>query len=175
MTDSLKDCVPRRFRKLAQEYWGSKPLLWPWQPLPSPLYAPEMVVAAAKTAGVHDMILHLPDGYDTIIGGAGGVLSGGERQRIGLARAIYGQPRLLVLDEPNSNLDDKGEKELINALRRIKVNGSTVVIITHRTLVLQCVDKILVMKEGMTANFGPKEQVLAKLMQHTAVPQVAAN
>ena len=136
---------------------------------------PEMIVSAAQTAGVHDMILHLPKGYDTPIGGGGGVLSGGERQRIGLARAIYGQPRLLVLDEPNSNLDDKGEKELISALRRIKTEGCTVIIITHRTMVLQCVDKILVMKEGSAANFGPKEQVLSKLMQPTGVPQVAAN
>ena len=121
------------------------------------------------------MILHLPSGYDTVIGGAGGMLSGGQRQRIGLARAIYGQPRLLVLDEPNSNLDDKGEKELVEALRRIKAGGCTVIIITHRTMVLQCVDKILVMKEGAAVNFGPKDQVLAKLAQTTAVPQTATN
>ena len=121
------------------------------------------------------MILRLPSGYDTVIGGAGGMLSGGQRQRIGLARAIYGQPKLLVLDEPNSNLDDKGEKELVEALGRIKADGCTVIIITHRTMVLQCVDKILVMKEGATVNFGPKDQVLAKLVQPTAVPQAAAN
>ena len=136
---------------------------------------PEQIVAAAKTTGVHDMILQLPNGYDTVIGSAGGMLSGGQRQRIGLARAVYGQPSLLVLDEPNSNLDDKGEKELVEALGRIKADGCTVIIITHRTMVLQCVDKILVMNEGATVSFGPKEQVLAKLMQPTAVPQTAAN
>ena len=136
---------------------------------------PEQIVVAAKTAGVHDMILRLPNGYDTVIGGAGGMLSGGQRQRIGLARAIYGQPKLLVLDEPNSNLDDKGEKELVEALGRIKTDSCTVIIITHRTMVLQCVDKILVMKEGAAMNFGPKDQVLAKLVQPTAVPQAAAN
>ncbi len=136
---------------------------------------PEQIVAAAKAAGVHDMILRLPSGYDTVIGGAGGMLSGGQRQRIGLARAIYGQPSLLVLDEPNSNLDDKGERELIESLRRVKSSGCTVIIITHRTMVLQCVDKILVMKEGAAVNFGPRDQVLAKLAQPTAVPQSAAN
>ncbi len=136
---------------------------------------PEQIVVAAQTAGVHDMILRLPNGYDTIIGGAGGMLSGGQRQRIGLARAIYGQPKLLVLDEPNSNLDDKGEKELVEALGRIKADGCTVVIITHRTMVLQCVDKILVMKEGVAISFGPKDLVLAKLVQPSAVPQAAAN
>ena len=136
---------------------------------------PEQIVAAAKAAGVHDMILRLPSGYDTVIGGAGGMLSGGQRQRIGLARAIYGQPSLLVLDEPNSNLDDKGERKLVESLRRVKSDGCTVIIITHRTMVLQCVDKILVMKEGAAVNFGPKDQVLAKLAQPTAVPQTAAN
>ena len=136
---------------------------------------PEQIVDAAKTAGVHEMILRLPKGYDTVIGGAGGMLSGGQRQRIGLARAVYGQPKLLVLDEPNSNLDDKGEKELVDALGRIKTDGCAVIIITHRTMVLQCVDKILVMKEGKTMDFGPKDQVLAKLVQPTATPQTAAN
>jgi ATP-binding cassette subfamily C protein EexD len=135
---------------------------------------PEKIVAAAKLSGVHDLILHLPNGYDTRIGGAGGVLSGGQRQRIGLARAVYGNPRFMVLDEPNSNLDDQGEKELVEALKRIKANGCTVVVITHRTMVLQCVDKILVMKEGAAAGFGPRDQVLASLMAPASAPQSAA-
>jgi len=128
---------------------------------------PDKVVEAAKTAGVHELILHLPQGYDTIIGGSGGILSGGQRQRIGLARAIYGSPRYLVLDEPNSNLDDQGERELVEAIRRIKSEGATVIIITHRTMVLQCVDKILVMRDGAASHFGPRDQVLAAL----AAPQ----
>ena len=131
----------------------------------------EKIVAAASLAGIHEMILRLPQGYDTVIGGAGGMLSGGQRQRIGMARAVFGDPKLLILDEPNSNLDDQGEKELVESLRRIKERGCTVVVITHRTMVLQCVDKILVMKEGAAANFGPKDQVLAKLLQPTAVPK----
>lgn len=136
---------------------------------------PESIVSAAKLAGVHDMILRLPNGYDTIIGGAGGMLSGGQRQRIGLARAVFGNPRFMVLDEPNSNLDDQGEKELVEALRRIKAEGCTIVVITHRTMVLQCVDKILVMKEGAAVSFGPKDQVLSSLMAPAAVPKAAAN
>ena len=133
------------------------------------------IVEAAKLAGVHEMILRLPEGYDTIIGGAGGMLSGGQRQRIGLARAVYDSPKLLVLDEPNSNLDDQGEKELVEALRRIKAQGCTIVVITHRTMVLQCVDHILVMKDGAAVSFGPKDQVLANLMAPTAVPKSAAS
>jgi ATP-binding cassette subfamily C protein EexD len=125
--------------------------------------SPEKVVAAAKLSGVHEMILQLPQGYDTVIGAAGGVLSGGQRQRIGLARAVYGSPKLMVLDEPNSNLDDQGEKELVEAINRIKQMGCTVIVITHRTMVLQCVDKILVMKDGQAVAFGPKDQVLASL------------
>ena len=128
---------------------------------------PDKVVEAARTAGVHDLILHLPQGYDTVIGGSGGILSGGQRQRIGLARAIYGSPKYLVLDEPNSNIDDQGERELVEAIRRIKSEGATVIIITHRTMVLQCVDKILVMRDGAASHFGPRDQVLAAL----AAPQ----
>lgn len=135
----------------------------------------EDIVEAAKLAGVHEMILRLPEGYDTIIGGAGGMLSGGQRQRIGLARAVFAKPKFMVLDEPNSNLDDRGEKELVKALRRIKAEGCTIVVITHRTMVLQCVDKILVMKEGAAVSFGPKDQVLASLMAPAAVPKAAAN
>jgi len=124
---------------------------------------PDKVVEAAKTAGVHGLILHLPQGYDTVIGGSGGILSGGQRQRIGLARAIYGSPKYLVLDEPNSNLDDQGERELVQAIQRVKAEGATVIIITHRTMVLQCVDKILVMRDGAASHFGPRDQVLAAL------------
>jgi ATP-binding cassette subfamily C protein EexD len=135
--------------------------------------SPDRVVAAAKLSGVHEMILLLPQGYDTVIGGAGGVLSGGQRQRIGLARAVYGSPKLVVLDEPNSNLDDQGEKELVEAINRIKQMGSTVVVITHRTMVLQCVDKILVLKDGLAAAFGPKDQVLASLRAPAKAPATA--
>lgn len=124
----------------------------------------QKIVAAARLAGVHELILHLPDGYDTIIGSSSGALSGGQRQRIGLARAVYGNPRLLVLDEPNSNLDDQGERELVTALQRIKAEGSTVVVISHRTMVLHAMDKLLVMKDGTAVSFGPKDQVLASLM-----------
>jgi ATP-binding cassette subfamily C protein EexD len=125
----------------------------------------EKIVAAAKLAGVHELILRQPDGYDTVIGGAGGVLSGGQRQRIGFARAIYGNPKLLVLDEPNSNLDEQGEKELVTAIQRVKAQGCTIVIISHRTLVLGCVDKLLVLKDGAPVAFGPRDQVLQALAQ----------
>lgn len=136
---------------------------------------PALIVAAAQLAGVHEMILLLPNGYDTVIGGAGGMLSGGQRQRIGLARAVFGNPKLLILDEPNSNLDDQGEKELVEALRRIKIQGCTILVITHRTMVLKCVDKILVMKEGMAVHFGPRDQILASLATPGAVPKSAAS
>lgn len=134
---------------------------------------PEKIVEAARISGVHEMILRLPAGYDTVIGGSGGVLSGGQRQRIGLARAVYGKPKLLVLDEPNSNLDDQGERELVVALQRIKEEGCTIIVITHRTMVLACVDKMLVMKDGMAVSFGPRQQVLAGLMQQTDTRKAA--
>ena len=134
---------------------------------------PDKIVEAARLSGVHDLILRLPNGYDTVIGGSGGILSGGQRQRIGLARAVYGSPKLIVLDEPNSNLDDQGERELAAALQRVKEQGSTVIVITHRTMVLMCVDKILIMKEGAAVNFGPREQVLASLMPQTETRKTA--
>ena len=135
----------------------------------------EAIVAAAELAGVHQLVLGLPNGYNTMIGGSGGILSGGQRQRIGLARAVYRNPCLIVLDEPNSNLDDQGEKELVEALARIKQEGSTVIVISHRTLVLQSVDKMLVLKEGATVNYGPRSQVLASLMKPAPkLPQSAA-
>jgi ATP-binding cassette subfamily C protein EexD len=125
--------------------------------------SPEKIVAAAKLSGVHEMIVQLSQGYDTVIGSASGMLSGGQRQRIGFARAVYGNPKLIVLDEPNSNLDDQGEKELVESINRIKQIGCTVIVITHRTMVLKCVDKILVVKAGQASAFGPRDQILASL------------
>ena len=123
------------------------------------------VIAAAQLAGVHELILKFPQGYDTHIGSSGGALSGGQRQRIALARAVFGSPKLLILDEPNSNLDDQGEKELVQALNRIKLNGCTTLVITHRTMILQCVDKMLMLKDGQLAAFGPRSDVLAALQK----------
>jgi len=132
----------------------------------------DKVVAAAKMADVHEMILKLPDGYDTIIGAAGGVLSGGQRQRIGLARALYGNPKLVVLDEPNSNLDEVGELALANALLRLKELKSTVIIITHRSNILAKVDKLLILKEGALTAYGDRDKVLSEL-QKNAQPTAA--
>ncbi len=120
----------------------------------------EKIIEAAKIAGIHEMILSLPEGYDTLIGLTSGALSAGQRQRVGLARAIYNSPRLIILDEPNSNLDDQGERDLVSALRRMKESGSTIIIITHRTSILSIVDKLLLLKEGMVANFGQRDLVL---------------
>lgn len=124
---------------------------------------PEKIILAAKSAGVHDLILALPKGYDTEITGSTGLLSGGHRQRIGLARALYDNPKFLVLDEPNSNLDDQGEKELIKAINVMASRGTTIVAITHRTALLQSLDKILVMSNGLAKAFGPREDVLKAL------------
>lgn len=124
---------------------------------------PTQVVAAASLAGVHEMILRLPNGYDTPISVVGGVLSGGQRQRIGLARAVYGQPQLVVLDEPNSNLDDQGEQALLSALEGLRQKGTTVILITHKKPILRLVDKILVLSEGQVAAFGLRDQVMQAL------------
>jgi ATP-binding cassette subfamily C exporter for protease/lipase len=123
----------------------------------------EQVIAAARASGVHDMILRFPKGYDTTIGEAGGILSGGQRQRIALARALYKSPALLVLDEPNSNLDDLGEAALVNAVLTMKQQGSTVVLITHRTSVLRAVDRLMLLRDGQIQLFGPRDEVLAAI------------
>jgi ATP-binding cassette subfamily C exporter for protease/lipase len=125
----------------------------------------EKVIAAAKLAGVHDMILHFPKGYDTILGEGGAGLSGGQKQRIGLARAMYDDPAFLVLDEPNSNLDDVGEQALVIALNELRQRGKTIVLITHRTSVLGITSKLLLLRDGMSQAFGPRDQVLAALNQ----------
>ncbi|KTC07024.1 type I secretion system permease/ATPase [Pseudomonas sp. ICMP 10191] len=134
---------------------------------------PEKVVLAARTAGVHEMILQLPDGYDTVIGSEGVNLSGGQRQRIGLARAIYGSPRLIVLDEPNSNLDEVGERALSVALQLIKESGATVFIVSHRPNILSRLDRVMVMNAGTITLYGARDQVIAELAQQQAKAQQA--
>jgi ATP-binding cassette subfamily C protein EexD len=134
----------------------------------------EKVVLAARIAGVHEMILQLPDGYDTVIGSEGVNLSGGQRQRIGLARAVYGSPRLIVLDEPNSNLDEVGERALGVALQKMKETGATVFIISHRPNVLSRLDRIMVLNSGTMTMYGPRDQVIAELAQQQAKAQAQA-
>ena len=142
------------------------------------------VVEAAKKAGVHEMILRLPDGYDTKIGPGGESLSGGQRQRIGFTRAIYDNPVLVVLDEPNSNLDDQGELSLVNAIKLLKETNTTVILITHRPSILQVTNKLAVIKDGLLEAYGETNDILSKMnaaaqaanapaQQQVAKPQAA--
>jgi PrtD family type I secretion system ABC transporter len=133
---------------------------------------PEGVVAAARLAGVHETILRLPQGYDTAIGPGGEALSGGQRQRIALARAVYGGPALVVLDEPNSSLDTEGEEALRVAIAALKAMGTTVVIVAHRPSAIAAVDKILVVRDGAMEMIGPRAEVLARVTR--PMPAVAA-
>ena len=126
------------------------------------------VVIAAKLAGVHDLILRLPEGYDTPIGDGGLGLSGGEKQRLGLARALYGDPSIIVLDEPNSNLDDIGEIALTQAIIRLRQLRKTVILISHRPSIIRETNKLLVLRDGMVSAFGPTDQVLKDLAQFKA-------
>ncbi len=126
----------------------------------------DKVILAAKRAGVHEMILMMPKGYDTLLGDGGGGLSGGQKQRIGLARAMYGDPSLIVLDEPNSNLDDVGEQALLAGIVDLRKRGKTIVVITHRTRILSATTKLLLLQDGMAKLFGPTDQVMATLQQH---------
>ena len=125
--------------------------------------SPEKVIAAARSAGLHEMILRFPKGYDTPIGEAGNLLSGGQRQRIGLARAVYGDPVLVVLDEPNANLDDVGEAALVRTVQELKAKGRTVFLITHRPGIVAVADRLLMLRNGMVQADGPRDEVLAQL------------
>ncbi|MBY0257643.1 type I secretion system permease/ATPase [Methylobacterium sp.] len=126
---------------------------------------PSLVVAAARAAGVHEMILRLPEGYRTELGPFGTALSGGQRQRIALARALYGNPFLLVLDEPNSNLDGEGEAALAAAIQGVRARGGIAIVIAHRPSVLAAVDTIAVIQDGKLTAFGPKEAILGKAVR----------
>lgn len=135
----------------------------------------EAVIGAARAAGVHEMILGLPDGYGTPIGEGGTMLSGGQRQRVALARALYGDPFFVVLDEPNSNLDAEGDAALTTAIAGVRSRGGIVVVIAHRPAALSAVDKLAVLAGGELQAFGSKDEVLAKVIQPVSVPQAMPN
>jgi ABC-type protease/lipase transport system fused ATPase/permease subunit len=122
-----------------------------------------LIIEAAQAAGCHEMILRLPFGYDTKVGAGGTALSSGQRQRIGLARALFGSPRLIVLDEPNSNLDMEGEQALIRSISQLREACVTVVLIAHRTAILGICDQIAVMVDGQIKRLGPRDEILGKL------------
>jgi ATP-binding cassette subfamily C protein len=135
---------------------------------------PDAIVSAAKRAAAHDMILRLPEGYDTKVSALGGRLSGGQIQRIGLARALYGDPVILVLDEPNSNLDNDGTLALNAAIRSTKEAGGAVLIMAHRPAAIQECDLLLVIEDGTRRAFGPRDQVLREMVKnHTDIVRTA--
>ncbi|MEJ6761989.1 MAG: type I secretion system permease/ATPase [Comamonadaceae bacterium] len=135
----------------------------------------ERVIEAAEAAGLHQIILRFPKGYDTRVGQGGAFLSGGQRQRVGLARALYGNPAVVVLDEPNANLDDAGENALLQAVELLKKQGKTVVLISHRPSVLKVADRLVIMQDGQIVVSGPRDGVLAKLKEQQAQQAVAAS
>lgn len=137
---------------------------------------PNAVVNAAQMAGVHEMILRLPDGYETKLGENGAGLSGGQMQRIALARALYGKPVILVLDEPNSNLDEIGERALVEAIKMASRNGTTTLVVTHKLSILGCTSKLLLLNQGQVQAFGPRDEVLAKIRANSqGVSQSSTN
>lgn len=135
---------------------------------------PEAIIKAAELAGLHEIIQRLPKEYDTPVGDAGTLMSGGQRQRVGLARALYGDPLLIVLDEPNSNLDSQGEEALKNTLHALKARGCTVMLIAHRINVLQHVDKVLILRDGVVHKYAPRDEVVGPVPAQPK-PQIAAS
>jgi ATP-binding cassette, subfamily C, type I secretion system permease/ATPase len=129
---------------------------------------PEQVIEAAQLAGCHEMILRLPKGYETEIGENGQLLSGGQRQLIGLARALFGKPKFVVLDEPNSNLDGESENNLARALAKLKALGATVILVSHRPGLVQHVDLVLLMRDGAVEMFGPRGDILNRVIARPA-------
>ncbi len=132
----------------------------------------ERIIEAAQLAGIHEFVLTFEKGYDTPVGTRGRKLSAGERQRVALARAIYGNPLLIVLDEPNSNLDSEGDQALTNAIKAMRANGSTVIVVAHRPSAINAVDQLLFLRDGRQVAFGPKEQILKQIIR--TVPGAAA-
>ncbi len=132
----------------------------------------EGIIAAAKEAGVHDMIIKMREGYDTQIGEQGTALSAGQAQRVALARALYGNPFLIVLDEPNSNLDTEGDEALTRAVRSARTRGAVVIVVAHRPIGIEAVDHLLVLKDGRQQAFGPKDAVLGQVLQRAAPPAI---
>jgi ABC-type protease/lipase transport system fused ATPase/permease subunit len=131
----------------------------------------EDVIRAAQMAGVHELVLRLPKGYESEMGEGGVSLSAGQRQRVGLARAMLGDPAFVVLDEPNASLDSEGEEALVNAIEALKAKGSTIVIISHKPSIFRPADKILLLRDGRVEMFGPRDQVMARV---TKPPELRA-
>ncbi|TIX60640.1 MAG: type I secretion system permease/ATPase [Mesorhizobium sp.] len=130
----------------------------------------DKILSAARAAGVHDLVIHLPEGYETRIGEAGSALSAGQRQRVALARALYGDPFLVILDEPNSNLDAEGEAALTEAIQRVRARGGVAIVVAHRPSALASLDQVLVMANGRIQAFGPKNEILNKITRPAGVP-----
>jgi ATP-binding cassette subfamily C protein len=130
---------------------------------------PEAIIDAARIAGIHDMVLRLPDGYATQIGESGTLLSAGQRQRVALARAVYGSPLLLVLDEPNSNLDAEGDQALARAIATTRARGGIVILVAHRPVSLATIDLLLVIGNGQVQRFGAKDEILKQMTEGVGV------
>jgi ABC-type protease/lipase transport system fused ATPase/permease subunit len=136
---------------------------------------PARVIEAAKLVGLHEIIMRLPNGYDSEIGDGGVRLSGGQRQRVGLARALFGDPSLVVLDEPNASLDSEGEAALVEAIAQLKLRGATVIVIAHRPSILQHADKILLLRNGTVEGFGNRTEVIGKPNLAASAPAAVAS
>lgn len=134
---------------------------------------PEQVIVAARQSGIHEMILRLPQAYDTRLVGGGHVMSAGQQQRVGIARALYGSPQVIVLDEPNANLDQAGDVALIETLANLKRQGKTVIVVTHRNNILSLADKILLLVEGQVGAYGPRDEVLSALARQRPAPALS--